>query len=149
MSVPCCRSPLFSEKVNKVGTVLSSFGRFQALVHDDKWICSPREHREVFQRATTGRGICFPSLSLYNGLQFGGDPYYVACADFNATGACADTQICVRTGLLTRQMAYSRFDIGIVSVVIMLYGSERVLQCYCCGTFCPLNRLSGVAVVSW
>ena len=98
------------------------FERFQALVDDevDMLTCLTTHtmERQVLE-ATTGHGLSFTIPYLYDGLHFGGDPFFVQCADaFNTTGACADTRICVLDSSTHQAAIISKApNIGLFSAV--------------------------------
>lgn len=52
-----------------------------------------------FLQKTTGADYTFSIPYLYDGLRFGGVPFFVDCADeFSTTGECSGTAVCVNAG---------------------------------------------------
>eukprot|EP00934_Nitzschia_sp_Nitz4_P005117 Nitzschia sp. Nitz4//scaffold238_size30058//11696//14318//NITZ4_008000-RA/size30058-augustus-gene-0.16-mRNA-1//-1//CDS//3329543531//5107//frame0 len=141
MDVEMCRAiaaGIFGDAEDRVEYVLgTAYDRFDQLASGACDVML-RTTTHTMERATaeptTGEGFAFSIPYLYNGLQFGGMPPYVHCAD-NLTvseGDCFDTRICILDGTTHVDKTLELIpDVKLVSVVSSEYLYTSFLSGHC------------------
>jgi general L-amino acid transport system substrate-binding protein len=116
---------------------VSGFDRFTNLLNDEYDVMvratTHTMERQVLE-PTTEEGYAFSVPYLYNGLQFGGVPEFVACTD-NITiseGFCDDLKVCVLDGTTHVDIVAEKFPtVQIISAVASEYLYTNFLSGSC------------------